>query len=134
MLLLDTDVMIDLQRAYPPAVAWYGALSEQLALPGLVVMEMIQLARNKKQVLKALKFVSKFPVIWPTEADCQSALANFSVHHVSHRLGLLDSLIAACATGVSATLCTFNLKHFKVIPQLVTLQPYAKKKPSGKIP
>src|SRR5436189_4747358 len=107
-MVVDTDVRIDLQSAYLPAVAWYGKLTEQPALPGLVIMEMIQLARNKREVLKALKFVSKFPIVWPAEADCQSALTNFSVHHVSHRLGLLDSLIAACATGLSATLCTFN--------------------------
>src|SRR5213593_1194476 len=99
MLVLDTDVMIDLQRAYPPAVAWYATLAEQPALPGLVIMELIQLARNKKQVVQALKFVSTFPVVWPTETDCQSALANFSTYHISHRLGLLDSLIGACATG-----------------------------------
>jgi hypothetical protein len=28
MILLDTDVMIDLPRQYPPAVAWFGNLGE----------------------------------------------------------------------------------------------------------
>jgi predicted nucleic acid-binding protein len=41
-----------------------------------------------------------------------------------HRLGLLDALIAACALGQGATLCTFNVKHHRVVAGLVTEQPY----------
>ena len=40
MLLLDTDVMIDLLRQYSPAVAWLDSLGEEeIVLPGFVVME-----------------------------------------------------------------------------------------------
>ncbi|MBC8509487.1 MAG: hypothetical protein H8D34_31945 [Chloroflexi bacterium] len=44
MILLDSDVMIDLLRQYPPALQWFDALDEdeELALPGYVVMELIQ--------------------------------------------------------------------------------------------
>ena len=50
MLLLDTDVMIDLLRQYPPASAWLAAhSSEELILPGFVVLELIQGCRNKKE-------------------------------------------------------------------------------------
>jgi predicted nucleic acid-binding protein len=45
-------------------------------------------------------------------------------YHLSHNLGLLDTLIAACAIGRSATLCTFNVKHYRVVPGLLTAQPY----------
>jgi len=42
MLLLDTDIMIDVLRRYPPALAWLTSLgTTQLALPGYVVMELI---------------------------------------------------------------------------------------------
>jgi predicted nucleic acid-binding protein len=53
------------------------------------------------------------PVVWPTAADCQRALIDFIAYHLSHNLGLLDTLIAACAIGVSATLWTFNVKHYR---------------------
>ena len=39
---------------------------------------------------------------------------------------LLDSLIAACAIGLSADLCTFNLKHYQAVPGLTTTQPYSR--------
>lgn len=35
MILLDTDVMIDLLRQYPPSVAWLDSLGEEeIVLPG----------------------------------------------------------------------------------------------------
>ena len=44
MILLDSDVMIDLLRQYPAAISWFDTLNddETLLLPGYVVMELIQ--------------------------------------------------------------------------------------------
>ena len=53
-------------------------------------------------------------------------LADFTAFHLSHGLGLVDSLIAACAVGLSATLYTFNAKHYRVVPRLVIAQPYTR--------
>jgi predicted nucleic acid-binding protein len=39
---------------------------------------------------------------------------------------LIDALVAACAIGQAATLCTFNLKHYRVIAGLTTEQPYSR--------
>ena len=53
MLLLDTDVMIDLIRNYPPAIAWLDeirAQEEKVSLPGFVVMELIQGCRNAEEI------------------------------------------------------------------------------------
>lgn len=50
MILVDTDVMIDLLHEYPPAVAWLDSLGEEeIILPGFVVMELIQGCRNKAE-------------------------------------------------------------------------------------
>lgn len=76
--------------------------------------------------VKALKLVAPLQVVWPTENDCARALSDFATYHLSHGLGLLDSLIAACALGRSATLCTFNLKHYNVVPGLVVVEPYTR--------
>ena len=126
MYLLDTDILIDIQRGHSAAVAWFAHLSDLPAVTGIVVMELVQDAQNTQQVRKALKLVAPLRVIWPTEADCRRALSDFSIYHLSHGLGLLDALIGACAVGLSATLCTFNIKHYKVISGLMLEQPYAK--------
>jgi predicted nucleic acid-binding protein len=126
MRLLDTDVLIDFQRGHPPAVAWFAALTELPAIPGFVMMELIQDARNSKEVQQVLKLTAPFEIIWPAETDCRRALANFTSYHLSHGLGLLDALIGACAVGRAATLCTFNTKHYQVIPGLTLDQPYTR--------
>jgi predicted nucleic acid-binding protein len=121
---LDADVLVDIQRGHPPAVAWFDSLTVAPHVPGLVIMELIQHAHNKQQVTEALELVEDLPVVWPSEADCSRTLADFTAYHLSHRLGLLDALIAACAIGRGATLCTFNVKHYRVIAGLQTEQPY----------
>jgi predicted nucleic acid-binding protein len=121
--LLDTDVLIDIQRGHAPALAWFGALQEIPAVPGFVVMELVQDAQNTRQVRQVLKLVAPLTIVWPSDADCQRALSDFTALHLSHGLGLLDAIIAACAVGRAATLCTFNVKHYRVVPGLVTAQP-----------
>jgi len=54
------------------------------------------------------------------------ALNLFGQYQLSNSLGLIDSLIAATALGENATLCTFNMKHYRVIPGLKLLQPYTR--------
>lgn len=126
MYLLDTDVLIDIQRGHPPALAWFGSLADLPMVPGLVVMELIQDAKNSAQVRQALKLVAPLTTVWPTETDCNQALSNFTAYHLSNKLGLIDSLIAACAVGLKASLCTFNVKHCKAVPGLATEQPYTR--------
>lgn len=126
MYLLDTDILIDVQRGYAPAVDWLASLDETPSVPGLVAMELVQDAQNSQQVRQALKLIAPFPIVWGTETDCSQALSTFVAFHLSHRLGLLDSLIGACALGYSATLCTFNVKHYQIVPGLRIAQPYRK--------
>ena len=44
VLLLDTDVLIDVQRGHAAALAWFAGLTDLPSVPGLVVMELIQTA------------------------------------------------------------------------------------------
>lgn len=122
--MLDADVLVDIQRSHPNAVAWYASLSEYPTVPGLVVMELIQDAPSKREVEQALRLVRPLPVAWPTESDCLRALADFRVLNLSQNLGLIDSLIAAATIGLGATLCTFNVKHYRNITGLALEQPY----------
>lgn len=126
MLLLDSDILIDVLRDHPPAVDWFGGLDNLPSVPGFVVMELIQDADNKERVHKAMKLVEPLPVIWPAPSSCDRALADFRTFHLSHGLGLLDALIAATAVGHTATLLTFNHRHYRVVSALTVDQPYAR--------
>lgn len=62
MYLVDTDVMIDIQRGHGPALTWFASLPELPSIPGFVVMELIQDAQNKQQVRKVLQLVRPYPL------------------------------------------------------------------------
>lgn len=123
MELVDTDVLIDIQRGYRAAEEWFAA-DRDVGVPGFVVMELVQDARNADEVQKAMALVDNLPVVWPSLADCRFALDQFSVLHLPHGLGLLDAMIAATAVGHGCVLNTFNERHYRMFPGLTTVRPY----------
>lgn len=127
MVLLDTDIMVDLLRQYPLAVAWLESLGEEeIGLPGFVVMELIQGCRSRNEQNQLEKTLSAYHVLWPSPETCDMALSVFGRFHLSHNLGVLDALIGQTAVALNLPLHTFNQKHYAVIPGLQTVQPYAK--------
>lgn len=125
MLLVDTDVMIDVLRNHTPAMTWLQALGhEQVGLPGLVVMELLQGCQSKVEQQRIARLLKDRPLFWPTSADCDRALQDFVQYSLSHNIGMIDTLIAYTAIGVGLPLATFNQKHYRVIGQLQTLEPY----------
>lgn len=87
-------------------------------------MELVEGCRDRQEVQALLREIAPFRTYWPSEVDQERALATFARAHLSHGLGLLDALIGETATGVSAVLCTFNIRHFQAVPGLLTEQPY----------
>ena len=123
MILLDTDVMVDILRGYEPAKEWLNSVQE-IGIPGFVAMELIQGCQNTKEQRQLEKALSGYPLYWLDEDGCNNALASFSAHHLSDNIGLLDALIAETAIGANAELATFNVKHYRVLKGLRSLQPY----------
>jgi len=128
MILLDSDVMIDLLRQYPPATGWFDALDdeEELLLPGYVVMELIQGCRNKVEQERLRLELATYGVVWLAPGDCDESLDVFTEYHLSHNAGLLDVLIGQTAVALEVPLYTFNQKHYRFVPGLQTIQPYEK--------
>lgn len=128
MILLDSDVMIDLLRRYPPAVQWFDMLDEdeEIALPGYVVLELIQGCRNKQEQERLERAVTPYATVWLSPTDCDQALAVFTQHHLSHNAGVLDVLIGQTSLSLMIPLHTFNQKHYLFIPKMQTIQPYEK--------
>ncbi|MDQ2995677.1 MAG: type II toxin-antitoxin system VapC family toxin [Chloroflexota bacterium] len=130
MLLLDTDIMIDVLRRYPPALAWLTSLgTTPLVLPGYVVMELIQGCRNKAEQDQLEQVLNAYQIVWPSATACDAALASFSQHRLSHSLGIIDALIGHTAIALGTPLYTFNQKHYNPITGLTTVQPYTRTTP-----
>ena len=126
-MVLDTDIMIDMLRKFPPAMAWGQELEDaEVVLPGYVMMELIQGCHNKQERNRLQKFVEDYSIVWPSPGYCNQALEIFSEYHLSHSIGLLDALIGLSAVAVNLPLYTFNQKHYSMIPNLHSIQPYEK--------
>jgi predicted nucleic acid-binding protein len=124
MRLVDSDAVIDLLRQHPPAVAWFASLQERPGLPGFVLMELVAGCPTRAAMQRMVRSLRPFRIYWPTQIDCERALATFMRGHFTHHLGIVDAIIGECAVGLGATLVTFNVRHFRAIPGLVTEQPY----------
>ena len=109
---VDTDVMIDILRRFEPAITWLRSLgSEELALPGLVAMELLQGCRNRVEQQRVERTLCPYRLYWPTQADCERAFQDYATYYLSHQLGILNALIAETAIGLGVALATFNEKH-----------------------
>jgi hypothetical protein len=99
MILLDSDVMIDLLRGYPPARQWFDSLpdDEILALSGFVVFELIQGCQNKAQQDKLQRQVTAYEILWLSPADCEKALEILSRSHAP-ALEREDNVKSYCQT------------------------------------
>jgi predicted nucleic acid-binding protein len=124
MRVLDTDVLIDLSRGYPPALAWFASLVDPSLVTGYAVFELLAGCDNALAVRRLQRWLRPFRIYWPTSTDCDRALAIFARLTLSHNLGILDALIGECAVGLGVPLCPFNVRHFRAIAGLTTEQQY----------
>jgi predicted nucleic acid-binding protein len=93
MICVDTDVMIDILRRYTPAVAWLRSRSaEDLALPGLMAMELLQGCRNRAEQRRVERLIRPYRVYWPSHANGERAFQDYAMYYLRHALGILDAL------------------------------------------
>lgn len=122
---LDTDVLIDCLRGLPQARAWLDQMAgESFIVPGIAAMELIIGCQNQADLKRTQEFLRAFDVVWPESRDFARAYELLAVHRLSSGLGIPDCLVAAMALARNMTLCTFNLKHYRVVPQLNAVEPY----------
>jgi len=123
--LVDTDVMIDILRSYPPALEWMRACSgEVLTLPGFVLLELIEGCQDKSGQDRVLKLAERCEIAWLSEEASDKAATLFGTYRLSNGLGMIDALIGQTALELQVTLLTFNQKHYACVPGLETTVPY----------
>lgn len=126
MILLDTDILIDILRNYSHAVEWLSKLDDSIAISGFTALELIQGCENKQEVSKIQKFISGFHIIWLDAESSNQAIELFAKHRLKSNIGLIDILIAQVSIKSGLALHTFNIKHYKSIPDIKLIQPYKK--------
>jgi len=123
--ILDTSVLIDLLRGFPPATNWFAGLRRQrLAITPVVWMETVQGATDREKRAQAIRFLRQFRIEHPTEDDNRWAMRQTANFHLSHGIQLQDAMIASVAARLTIPLYTTNLKHFQPLPSVDAKKPY----------
>jgi predicted nucleic acid-binding protein len=127
MLILDSDIAIDLLRNYPPANQWIESFgNENFLLPGYGVMELYKGSKDQREKSKVERLLKRFFIIWPSQHMCEKALSFYDDVHLRQGIGLLDTLIGFTALEQRRPLHSFNKKHLSLIPGLEIIAPYKK--------
>ena len=128
MVLLDSNVAVDLLRGRPPALAWWASLApgERPAIPGYVELELIDGCRSAAEAAAVQRLLKSFSVHWLTPDECEATVADYRRVRLANAIDPMDILIGHTALKLGVPLYTFNQKHFKVIPGLTTLRPYVR--------
>ena len=85
-MILDTDILIDIDRGHSNALAWIASLTALPMISGFAALELIQGCRNKSEMTKVETFLSVFPIVWPDEADMQWTFANYGQYRLTHNI------------------------------------------------
>ena len=105
MILLDTDILIEIQRRRPIALEWVKSLETvESALPAAVAFEMLVGAENKRHLDQASALVDGFRVEAFTPYDSGRTLQLIRRYVLSTGLSLGDFMIAVQALNRRAPL------------------------------
>lgn len=118
-MILDTDVLIwDLRGNEKAKMIVRGNIPFSISV--VTYMEIVQGMRNKNELNKFLKQISKWNTkIIHIDFDISTrAMIYIEEFYLSHSMQVADALIAATAIHQSETLITANEKHYKHIPNI----------------
>ena len=125
MVLIDTDILIDVTRDIPHAIQRLTEEVEQAVpiISSITRKELLMGCRNKEEVAKILNFLTRFSLQRLTPAIDALADRLLETYYLSHGLMIPDALIAATALELKCPLLSKNQKDFRFINSLVLI-PY----------
>lgn len=118
MILLDTNVLIEILKNNQNTIQQVSTLTPPLAISSITAMELIVGARNKKEIQLLNKFIARFQMIHLDSVISLTALKLITSYAKSHTLDIPDALISATAINKHTQLLTYNTKDFQYIPSL----------------
>ena len=118
MILLDTNILIEILKGKQETIHKVQNLNMTLAISSISVMELYYGALNKVELNQLEKFVSLFNILQLNENISTQATKLVKMYAKSHNLDIPDSLIASTALVNKCKLFTYNVKDFKYIENI----------------
>ena len=112
MILVDTNVLIEILKGKQKTLAHMENLEEAPALSSVSLMELYYGAFNKTEIKQIDKFASLFELVPISKMVSFKATELVRDYSKSHNLDIPDSLIAATALVNLCKLLTYNVWYF----------------------
>lgn len=106
LLILDTDILIDVLRGDADAILFLQTKSQQfqVAISAVTQMELIVGCRNKAELQALERFLQRFQLLKVTETISDKAAELLRQYRLSHGLLIPDAMIAATALEYNESL------------------------------
>ena len=123
LILVDTDILLDIGRGVNEAVIHLQQLETQhpLAVSVVTQMELYIGCRNKVELQQVEKFLQRFTTLKLNESISDMAIELLRQYRLSHGLLIADSLIAATALAFDVEFITKNQRDYRFIAGLKLL-------------
>lgn len=122
MVIFDTNILIELYRGNTEIRKQVLTIDTGIFyISSISVAEFLAGARNKDEMRKIEKQLSKYTLLPITEDISKLFLQLFRQYNLSHKSGIPDTLIAATALYYDLPLLTLNTKHFQYFPEIKLL-------------
>jgi len=125
MLIVDTDILIDVGRNVNDAVNCLQQIEQKfsVAVSSVTQMELIIGCRNKNELHSLEQFIERFHIIRLDEQISDTAIDLLKQYRLSHGLLIADALIAATAIISDLSFVSKNQSDYRFIEDLQLL-PY----------
>ncbi|MDH4262797.1 MAG: PIN domain-containing protein [Spirochaetia bacterium] len=117
MILLDTDIIIDVLRNKKEAVEFFSVRQSEIHIIHPIMLELLAGARNRAEAELIQKKID-LSILEIDEGIWQRAREIIIEYGYSHGTGIIDSLIAATALEYDFELYSNNEKHYQPIAAL----------------
>lgn len=120
IVVVDTDILIDVSRSDDQAIGYLNRLESQrdLAVSVITQMELIVGCQNKQELQKLAQFLQRFRVLQCSSEISAKGVELLAQYRLSHGLLIPDGLIAATAMVWNAPLATKNQRDYRFVSEL----------------
>jgi len=95
-----------------------------LGISPIAWLEMTEGTLNKLDQKLVARFLTRFPLVYPTQGDIDWAMRQLAAFRLSNNVDAFDCLIAASSYRLQLPLYTRNMKHFAPLLGKLAVEPY----------
>ena len=116
----DTNIVIEYLKENPAIIKKIDEL-EAVYINDVVIMELFQGARDKRELNFIKKNIMRFDVLPMHQSTVTLAREILDRYTLSHNMKIMDALIAATAIQFNLQLFTLNRKDFHYLVQITLI-------------